>query len=81
MANAVQVATRGDGDFAFNVSHYTQENLLSTRHNFELVPDRFTTLCVDYKQSGVGSMSCGPQLLPEYQLAEAHVSFTVEFAF
>lgn len=81
VANAVQVATRGDGDFAFNVSHYTQENLLSTRHNFELVPDRFTTLCVDYKQSGVGSMSCGPQLLPEYQLAEAHVSFTVEFAF
>ena len=57
--------------FAFNVSPYTQEELASKRHNFELEEAPDTVLCLDYKQSGMGSNSCGPELLPQYRLAEA----------
>ena len=32
-------------------------------------------LCIDYKMSGVGSNSCGPQLLPQYQLNDPAFDF------
>lgn len=59
-----------DGEFSFNASCYTQEELENKRHNFELEESDSTVLCVDYKQSGCGSNSCGPELLPRYQLCE-----------
>lgn len=31
--------------------------------------------CLDYKMSGVGSNSCGPLLLEDYQLCEGEFSF------
>ena len=36
-----------------------------------------TVFCVDYKMSGVGSNSCGPLLMSQYQLNEE----TFDFAF
>ena len=35
-------------------------------------------LCLDYKQSGVGSNSCGPALLPQYRLEETSFDYDVE---
>ncbi|OON91067.1 MAG: hypothetical protein ATN34_01170 [Epulopiscium sp. Nele67-Bin002] len=52
-----EVTIKAD-DFSFNVSNYSQEQLLSTTHNFKLVPDDFVTLCIDYKNAGMGSSSC-----------------------
>jgi beta-galactosidase len=55
--------------FEFNASHYTQEDLIKATHNYELVKSRdLTTLCLDYMQSGVGSMACGPKLLKQYRM-------------
>jgi beta-galactosidase len=71
----------GGGSFCFNASYYTQEELASKAHNHELVKSGCTVLCVDYKQSGVGSNSCGPQLLPQYRLDEAEFIWSVEFSF
>ena len=31
---------------------------------------------IDYKHSGIGSNSCGPALVPEYQLREKEFSFS-----
>jgi beta-galactosidase len=64
-----------DNDFSFNCSHYTQEELTSKRHNFELVESDHTIMCIDYKMSGVGSSSCGPELLEQYQLKEKNIKF------
>ena len=65
-----------EDSFSFNVSPYTQEQLTDTPHNFELTPCGNTVVCIDYKMSGVGSNSCGPQLLEQYQLREEAFTFT-----
>ena len=39
----------------------------------------YTVLCVDYRQSGIGSNSCGPMLAEEYQLNEEEFEFRVRF--
>lgn len=55
-------------DFSFNASHFTQEELTEKAHSFELKESPYTVLCLDYRQSGVGSNSCGPELLKCYRL-------------
>lgn len=66
-----------DNDFAFNASEYTQEELTAKMHNYELEKSPYTVLCLDYKQSGIGSNSCGPELLTKYRLDEAQFEFTL----
>ena len=61
--------------FSINVSPYTQEELTKKMHDYEIEPCGETVFCLDYKMSGVGSNSCGPMLLPEYQLNEEDFSF------
>jgi beta-galactosidase len=67
-----------DKDFAFNASEYTQEELTAKTHNYELEKSPYTVLCLDYKQSGIGSNSCGPELLPKYRLDEAQFEYTLQ---
>jgi len=61
--------------FCFNASCYTQEELASKKHNYELEKSGYTVLCVDAQQTGVGSHSCGPELLERYKL-KTDFSFT-----
>ncbi len=70
------------GGFCFNVSEYTQEELASKTHNFLLEKSGMTVLCLDYLISGMGSNSCGPDLLPQYQLNERDFRFklTIDLA-
>lgn len=65
-------------DFSFNASEYTQEELTQKKHNFELEPCGSTALCLDYRQSGIGSNSCGPQLAKRYRLGESAFTFSVQ---
>ncbi|MGN1116374.1 MAG: hypothetical protein ACI4TH_07395, partial [Candidatus Ornithomonoglobus sp.] len=55
-------------NFSFNASEYTQEELLSKRHNFELEKSGMSVLCLDYRQAGIGSNSCGPELAEDARL-------------
>lgn len=68
-----------DSPFSFNLSPYTQEELTEKAHNYELEPCGSTVLCVDYRQSGIGSNSCGPQLIEEYRLNARHYSYSFHF--
>lgn len=61
--------------FAFNASVYTQEELTKKAHNYELEESPYTVLCLDYRQSGIGSNSCGPDLLEKYRMNEEAFSF------
>ena len=72
---------RMSSPFSFNVSKYTQEELTRKKHNFELEESGMTVLCVDYMNSGVGSNSCGPELLPQYRLNDTRMTFKVKFDF
>ena len=64
--------------FSFNVSVYTQEELTAKKHNFELQPSDNTILCLDYAQSGIGSNSCGPELLEKYRLDSKEFEFGIK---
>lgn len=56
-----------DDTFSFQASEYTQEELERCAHNYELEKSGSTVLCIDYAQNGIGSNSCGPEVLEKYQ--------------
>lgn len=65
-------------NFSFNISEFTQEELTNKKHNFELEKSNYTVLCLDYKMSGVGSNSCGPELIKKYRLDEKEFKFSLD---
>lgn len=69
------IAVSSENPFCFNVSNYTQEELTEKRHNFELEDSEYTVLCLDYKQNGIGSNSCGPELLEQYHFDDNKFTF------
>lgn len=71
------LAAFSEKEFCFNASVYTQEELTGKKHNFELVPGENTVFCLDYAQSGIGSNSCGPELLKKYRLDDREFQFQV----
>ena len=62
--------------FSFNASHFSPEYLTTVAHDYELTPQRETTLNVDYRNSPVGSESCGPALSPDLRIDEKAFTFT-----
>ena len=61
--------------FSFNASVYTQEEMTVKKHNFELDDSGNVVLCLDYAQNGIGSNSCGPELLGKYRLDQKNFVF------
>ena len=62
--------------FSFNASHFTPMDLTEADHNWKLEKREETYLSIDYKMSGVGSHSCGPELPERYQANEKEFNFT-----
>lgn len=66
-------------DFSFNASYYTIEELTEKCHDYELEESGNTELCIDYRQSGIGSNSCGPELKEEERVqGEFEFEFGIE---
>lgn len=65
----------GADDFSFNASHYTPEDITAAGHPHELKRRAETIINIDYMMSGVGSNSCGPELLPQYRLSQSDIHF------
>lgn len=72
-----RLAAVSQNTFSFQASFYSQEELTRKMHNFELEPSDDTILCLDYKQNGIGSSSCGPDLLDRYQFNEETFTFEI----
>ncbi len=64
-----------DTGFEFNVSHYSAQALMKATHWDELKKSDSTIIRIDYKDSGIGSASCGPALLEKYRLNEKEIHF------
>jgi beta-galactosidase len=62
-------------DMEINVSRFSTAALTKAEHTNELVADGYTHLRIDYKVSGIGSHSCGPQLEQRYRLDEKQICF------
>ncbi len=61
---------------SFNASHFTDAMLSATAHDYELSPLAETAVRIDYKQSGIGSNSCGPVLAEKWRLSEREFTFS-----
>lgn len=57
------------------VLHHSTEGLEKAAHTDEIPPSPFTHVRVDYKDSGIGSGSCGPELDGIYRLSEKEIRF------
>lgn len=68
------------GNFEFTAAPYSAKERTEKMHDHELVCDNIAYVNVDYRQSGIGSNSCGPALDGEWQLSEKEFShsFTLE---
>ena len=64
-----------DDSFECNVSRYSIEALYRAEHTDELEEDGKIHVRVDYKVSGLGSGSVGPQLMEKYRLNEKKIDF------
>ena len=74
MGNGITFAS--DGEFEFNVSEYTKEALTEARHTDELKKNDCTNIRIDYKSTGIGSASCGPQdFIPKHCFYDKEIDF------
>ena len=64
-----------DNQMECQVLHYSKEELTEKKHHFEL-EEGDTYVRIDYKVSGIGSASCGPDLPPKYQVDEKKIQFS-----
>lgn len=69
----------GCPEFSFNASYYTPEDLTVAQHPHELQKRKETIVNIDYKMSGVGSNSCGPELLKKYRFDKKVFKFNLKF--
>lgn len=59
--------------FEINVSKYSSEVLTKATHIDELQENGAVNVRIDYMNSGVGSASCGPELIEKYRLNEKEI--------
>ena len=67
-----------DDVFELNVSEYSIDQLSKAEHTDEIGESYATHVRVDYKVSGIGSASCGPDLVPEFRLSEKNIKFAFD---
>lgn len=65
-----------DTPFEFSVSNYSAEDLTVAEHTDELKEAEDLCVRIDYKVSGIGSHSCGPELKDKYKLNEKEIDFS-----
>ena len=66
----------GGDSFEASVSNFDAYMLDKAQHTDELKSDGLVHLRIDYKNSGMGSASCGPALEEKFRLKEKQISFT-----
>lgn len=57
-----------EGPTAFSALHYTEEDLGTAKHDFELIPRKETIVHLDRYQQGIGNGSCGSTIWARYQM-------------
>ncbi|MFJ9558532.1 glycoside hydrolase family 2 TIM barrel-domain containing protein [Streptomyces fuscichromogenes] len=70
----------GDPEFWFTARRWTTEQLDAAAHRTDLVAGDTVWVNLDHGQHGIGSQSCGPGVLPPYQLHAGRAEFSFVFA-
>ena len=69
--------TIGTPTLNFSARRFTTDDLENARHTCDLIPRDEITLNLDYRQRGLGTASCGPGPLPQYELPPEEFRFAV----
>ena len=69
-----------DEKFDFSISEYTIENIENARHTYDLKKSDFLQLKIDMEQYGLGSASCGEEVLEKYRLYCKDFEFSFKFS-
>ncbi len=67
----------GNPVFEITAHHYTIADFEQALHTHELTRKENITVTLDYRQSGLGGGSCGPDTLPEYLVDALPTSFSL----
>ncbi|MFT8889701.1 MAG: glycoside hydrolase family 2 TIM barrel-domain containing protein [Ethanoligenens sp.] len=70
------VLFRSASPMSFSALHYTAEDLDKAALTIDLKRRAETILHIDYRQTGIGSNSCGPELDKTYALNDKHIVFS-----
>ena len=65
-----------ESSFTFRASHYSAKMLTEATHDYMLSPASETFVTIDYKQSGLGTNSCGSLPDEKYRLNEKNFTFS-----
>lgn len=77
--NGKGLEVRGDAPFWFSAKRYTTADLEAALHDDELPRRDRVFLTLDHAMNGLGSNSCGPDLLDAYKLRPGKWSFAFQF--
>jgi beta-galactosidase len=69
----------GDPNFAFTARRWTTEHLDAATHLTDLTPGNTVWVNLDHGLHGIGTGSCGPGVLPQYQLRPEPAEFSFIF--
>lgn len=70
------LTVHADKPFQFSAVPYTDHNIQQARHINELTPSDMVNIHLDALQTGVGTATCGPDILPKYRLPLDTAEFT-----
>ncbi|MEV0090844.1 glycoside hydrolase family 2 TIM barrel-domain containing protein [Streptomyces sp. NPDC050738] len=73
------IRVEGEPAFSFTARRWTTEQLDAAEHPTDLTPGDTVWVNLDHAQQGIGSQSCGPGVLPQYQLHAAPAEFGFTF--
>ena len=65
-----------DALFQFSAYPYSDSNVRRATHINDLVPESNVTVHLDAAQTGVGTATCGPDVLPKYYIPVKPTRFT-----
>jgi beta-galactosidase len=65
----------GEPTFEFSASHFTDNDLYSAFHTYELKPRPEVILNIDTVMRGLGTASCGPDTLEQYKIMQRQFEF------
>ncbi|WP_246031493.1 glycoside hydrolase family 2 TIM barrel-domain containing protein [Salibacterium salarium] len=73
------IKVTGDTTFDFSAHYYDTQDLERAQHTYDLPEHERVTLTLDHKHHGLGSASCGPDVLDKYQLKTTSYEFMMRF--
>jgi beta-galactosidase len=69
----------GSAPFQFTARRWTTRQLDEARHTTDLVAGEHIWVTIDLAQHGLGTASCGPSVLPAYDLTAAAAQLTLDW--